>query len=172
MVYRLINEGKILNASTQSIDLFTPSTIDGYSCDGGLFDIFVTVELKSITELPYISKPDGSTLMTMEELDADFNDRTSNAPAKCLTIEYRRNNVVFPGTKILIYRREPSFTENLKQYLTTQNKLGIAFGTTIRARMENYNSGLLSGADTLSFWLIGEEGKSPEIDALATKYLV
>ncbi|MFB2833485.1 hypothetical protein [Floridanema evergladense] len=173
MPQKIINIPKIITSANnnQYVDIYTPAMIDGYQCDAIIYDFFVTFDLKSIDELPYVPKPEGGALWTKEELDRDFNERTSDSPSKIFSIYYEVGSITITATSILCYRQSPNYTESMMQYLTTQGKLGIAFGTKIKVRIEANNSGLLGNNDTISLWIMGEEIKEPTIDELAIKYL-
>lgn len=174
MPLRLINVAKVLTSAqnNQMLELYTPSIIDGHQLDGVIWDFFVHIEFKSITELGEIPLPDGSGLMTKEELRADFKTRTENSPAKVLSLYYEVNGVTVPATKVLCYRQDPSYQEEMLQYLTTKSKVGLAFGTKLKATIEPFNNGgLLGDGDIVSFWLVIEETKNLDVEYLATEYL-
>ena len=172
MPQKLRNIPKILTQANngQELLIYTPDLIDGYQADAIIYDFFATFKIQSIAELPYIAKPEGSTLMTPEEIDADFEERTKNAPSKILSIDFEVDGVTVNGTEILFYRRSPAYKENLIELLTTQGKIGLQYGAKIKASIKDFGSGLLSGGDVVSFWLMAEEVKNLDFNQISTLY--
>lgn len=172
MPEKLRNIGKILTQANngQETLIYTPGMIGGYQTDAVIYDFFATFKIQSITELPYIPKPVGSVMMTVEELDADFEERTQSSPSKILSIDFEVDGLTVNGTEILVYRRSPSYKENLLELLTTQSKLGIQYGAKIKASVKDFGSGLLGANDSISFWLVLEESKILDFSEISSVY--
>jgi len=159
MPNKLRNIAKILTSADNGneIVLYSPGLVEGYQCDALIWDFFACFSISSIAELPYIPLPVGGALMTPEESDADFEERTKNSPAKILDIGIERDGITVPGAQILFYRRSPSYKEELVRFLTKETKLGIEFGTKIKCSIKDWNSGLLGPGDSISIWMVAEE---------------
>lgn len=161
MPQRLRNELiKITSANNgQFVDVYTPSVIDGYQLDGMIQEFFLTVELKSINALSDIPLPEGSGLMTREEVQADFRTKAQTSPSKIVSLYYEKNGFTVPCTAIQCFRQDPFYQEELLQYISSKGRLGIEKGVKIKARVEDFGSGLLGAGDVVSFFLVAEESK-------------
>lgn len=165
MPQKLRNELVKITSSNnnQFVDVYTPSTIDGHALDGAIVEFFLTVELKSIAALIEPPLPEGSGLMTREELQQDFRAKTTDAPSKVISFYYEKNGVSIPATAVQCFRQDPFYQEEMLQYISSKNRLGIQNGVKIKARVEDFGSGLLASGDVISIFLVIEESKLLEI---------
>lgn len=173
MPQKIRNEGVEITSlhNNNYVEIYTPSTIGDYLCDGTVYDFFVTIELPSVDQLPDLVAPEGMGLMSKEEIEQDFANRTATSPAKTLSIYYELpTGLLIPARKILCYSRLPSYTVELIQFLTTKGKIGIANGVKIKIRIEDFNSGLLGEGDKISVWLVAEDYLDVDVETLVNKF--
>lgn len=158
----IVNKSAVLNSSTGSnfVEIYSPGTgVNGY-----IADFIATVDITSIAALP--AAPAAGDLETEMQRDDRYQEIIRNAAAKYLGI-YQS----LPGssdkvlrTRLAVWNSRPAYEEDLVARLTNLENLVLAPGAKIWARIEDISgSGLLTGTDQISLWLVAGE-ISPSTD--------
>ena len=145
--------------STNFIQLYTPGAVGSVQLDGYLTDLFLSIDLTSITELPELDPlPEGTIMETAEERQFRYYNQVKVSPSKTLGF-YTSDTVA--GTKnwrfsLPMWNSRPGYQENLLPYLTTLGYNIVAYNSALWVKLED---AALGTGDKLTLHISGTEWK-------------